>query len=74
MSQLCGARIGPVGTGGTIEVQIKSSKENAMSYWFAFMRRRNNSDYQADHVVFTVQQRNAVLQIKIAQYLKFKVA
>ena len=39
------------------------------------MRRRNNSDYQAGHVVFTVQQHNAALPIKIApQYLKFKVS
>ena len=75
MGQRCRARIGPVGTSGTQEVQIKSPKENTMSYWFAFMRRRNNSDYQAGHVVFTVQQHNAALPIKIApQYLKFKVS
>ena len=42
-----------------------------MSYWLAFMRQRDNSDYEADHI-FTVQQRNAVLPIEIALYLKFK--
>ena len=56
---------------GTQEVQIKSPEDNAMVYWLAFMRWRNNSDYEADHV-FIVQQHNAVLPIEIAQYLKFK--
>ena len=42
-----------------------------MSYWLAFMRWCDNADYDADHV-FTVEQRNAVLPIEIARYLKFK--
>ena len=42
-----------------------------MSYWLAFMRWRDNADYDADHV-FTVEQRNAVVPIEIARYLKFK--
>lgn len=41
--------------GGTQQVQITSPEENDMSYWLAFMRWRDNSDYEADHV-FTVQQ------------------
>ena len=35
------------------------------------MRWRDNANYEADHI-FTVEQRNAVLPIEIARYLKFK--